>query len=78
MSDRENRDTWPSVRREQEPPNIKRFALQPRLEPGRREQVVEGHRQFEPVFRRIKCFEIQNSDAREWRIAESHESAPRS
>ena len=57
--------------------DVERFALEPGAEAGRRQQLIELHRQREAILRREERFEIDHADLGDRRRSGSARSAPR-
>ena len=64
MRNRADRDARLAVGGVEQPVDVEGFALHPHVEPGRRQQVVERHRQREPILGREERVEIHDADAR--------------
>ena len=62
MRQRQNRQPGFALFRMQQPANIERLALHPGRKARRGEQVVEAHRQREPLLRREEAFEVHHAD----------------
>jgi hypothetical protein len=63
MGNREDRDPRLAVRGVEHLLNVERIAGHPRVEAGRGQEVVDGHREAEAFFRRVERLEVEHADA---------------